>query len=502
MQNLNLELKPQAKSNLPIRAIQFGEGNFLRGFLDWMLYKLNQQNLFNGRVLAVQPTPRGRVQPKLAKQNGLYTTILHGIVDGKEKEVIDIVNTIADCLNPYDDEQWAKLKEAACDKNIKFIFSNTTEAGVTYVKEDGLGKSAPSSYPAKLTALLYERFKAFKGSECACQSGVIIMPCELLDDNGSKLKAIVLQHIADWKLEDEFRAYIEEDCTFLNTLVDRVVSGFPTANQQEYEEKLGYKDELMTCGEMFHFLAIEGNSSVSELLPFEKAGLNVVVASDITPYRLRKVRILNGAHTSNVPAAFLKGLDTVDQMMTDKVTGQFARSIIYDEIIPAVNLDKQMLTSFANDVVNRFLDPSMHHQLASILMNCTSKMKSRVLPTILDARSKGKLPVKLCFAFAAYIALYKNANNTVPVVVNRAEGKSGEFVDDAYAVEALSRAWAVYNKTEATALLTVKSVLSDTKLWGRDLSSDFDLTALIAKLTHAVISDGVEATMLDLQEHA
>lgn len=502
MQNLNLELKPQAKCDLPIKAIQFGEGNFLRGFLDWMLYKLNQQNLFNGRVLAVQPTPRGRVQPKLAKQNGLYTTILHGIVDGKESEQIDIVNTIADCLNPYDDAQWALLKKAVCDKNVQFIFSNTTEAGVTYVKEDGLGVSAPSSYPAKLTALLYERFKAFKGSECACTSGMTIMPCELLDDNGTKLKAIVLQHIADWGLESEFKAYVEEDCTFLNTLVDRVVSGFPTASQKEYEDKLGYIDELMTCGEIFHFLAIEGGESVKELLPFEKAGLNVVVASDITPYRLRKVRILNGTHTSNVPAAFLKGLDTVDEMMTDEVTGPFARSIIYDEIIPAVKLDKEMLTSFANDVVNRFLDPSMHHQLASILMNCTSKIKSRVLPTILDARSQGKLPVKLCFAMAAYIALYKDANSQVPVQVKRASGKVGEFVDDAYAVEVLSKAWSLYQKTEASAQLIVKAVLADVKLWGRDLSSDVDLTALIAKLTHAVSSDGVEAIMRDLQEHA
>lgn len=501
MQNLNLELKPQAKCDLPVRAIQFGEGNFLRGFLDWMLYKLNNQNLFNGRVIAVQPTPRGRVQPKLLNQDCLYTTILHGIKDGKEVEECDVVNTIAGCLNPYEDEQWDELKKYVVDKEVRFIFSNTTEAGIAYVKEDGLGQKAPLSFPAKLTALLYERFKAFKGSMCACQSGMIIMPCELLDDNGDKLKAICLKHIEDWGLEDEFKAYVTEDCQFLNTLVDRVVSGYPKDNAESYENKLGYKDELMTCGELFHFLAIEGSDEIKTLLPFEQANLNVVVASCITPYRLRKVRILNGTHTSNVPAAFIKCLDTVDEMMDDKVTGVFARSIIYDEIIPSVKLDKSMLTAFADDVVNRFSDPSMHHQLSSILMNCTSKIKARVIPTILDARSKGFLPVKLCFAIAAYIALYKDANNTLPVVVNRENGQTGEFMDDPYAVEVLSNAWSVYKKTEASALLTVKAVLGNQKLWDRDLSSDLDVTAMVAKLTHAIISDGIDATMLDLMEH-
>lgn len=502
MPELNLKLKPESASSLPIRAIQFGEGNFLRGFLDWMIFRLNKNGLFNGRILAVQPTPRGRVMPKLIAQDFLFTTILHGIVDGKEAEECEVVNSIADGVNPYENAQWARLKQAACSKDVKFVFSNTTEAGISYVKEDGLGESAPESFPAKLTAMLYERFKAFKGTDCACDGGLVIMPCELIEDNGSKLKEIVKQHASDWKLENEFLAYLDEDCTFLNTLVDRVVSGYPTANAAEYEQKLGYTDTLMTCGEMFHFLAIEGDDSVKELLPFEKIGLNVVVAKDITPYRLRKVRILNGAHTSNVPAAFLAGLDTVDQMMSGKVTGEFARSVIYDEIIPAVNLEKGMLTEFADAVVNRFMDPSMHHQLSSILMNCTSKVKARVVPSILDARKKGFMPKKLCFALAAYFALYKNSDGKLPVKVQRADGKSGEFNDDAYAVEALSKAWSFYKKSESTAQLTVKSILSDVKLWDRDLSADVDLTSMIAKLTHAVITDGIIPTMQDLMENA
>lgn len=494
MSELNLQLKPELKSNLPVRAIQFGEGNFLRGFLDWMLFRLNKNGLFNGRVYVVQPTPRGRVMPKLIAQDFLYTTILHGVAGGKESEEIEVVNTIAGGFNPYNDDEWKALKEAACEENIDFIFSNTTEAGIVYVEEDGLGDKAPLSFPAKLTALLYERFKKLR-------KGLCVMPCELIEDNGTKLLEIVLKHAAAWSLPQDFISFVNNDCLFLNTLVDRVVSGYPVSASQEFEHKLGYTDALMTCGEIFHFLAIEGGDKVKELLPFEKIGLNVVVADDITPYRLRKVRILNGTHTANVPASFLAGLDTVDEMMSDKVTGAFARSVVYDEIIPAVNLDKNMLVEFADAVMDRFSDPSMHHQLSSILMNCTSKLKARVIPSLLDARVKGVLPKKLCFAVAAYIALYKHADGKVPVQVQRAGGKNGEFNDDAYAVSVLTKAWSFYNKTEASALLTVKAVLSDVMLWGRDLSSDLDVTAMTAKLLHAVISDGVLTTMRDLMEN-
>lgn len=497
MNKLDLTLCPELKSDLKITVMQFGEGNFLRGFIDWMIFKLNQKGLFNGRILAIQPTPRGRVLPKLLAQDCLYTTILHGVKDGKEIEEIEKINSIAAGLNPY--TEWDKVLEAGCSEDLKFVFSNTTEAGITYDKCDFDPKTAPLSFPAKLTQVLYARFKAFK-DKCKCGAGLVIMPCELIEDNGTKLKSIVLQHAADWNLGDEFVSYVNDDCRFLNTLVDRVVSGYPVALAQEYEQKLGYVDSLMCCGETFGFMAIEGDSDVEEMLPFAKAGLNVVTAPDIAPYRLRKVRILNGAHTSNVPAAFLAGLDTVDQMMSHPVTGPFVHSVVYDEIIPAVNLDKGMLKSFADDVMDRFKDPSMHHQLASILMNCTSKVKARVVPSILDARAKGVLPKKLCFALAAYIALYKNANGQLPVKVQRAEGKTGEFNDDAYAVEVLSKAWSLYQKTEASALFTVKAVLSDTKLWGCDLSSDVDLTSCTAKLTHAVITDGVLPTMKALQE--
>ena len=234
-----------------------------------------------------------------------------------------------------------------------------------------------------------------------------------------------------------------------------------------------------------------------ELLPFEKAGLNVVVDKDITKYRLRKVRILNGGHTSNVPAAFLSGLETVDEMMFDEVTGKFANEVIYNDIIPAVNLDKAMLTSFADDVVNRFKDKSMHHKLASILMNCTSKIKARVLSTVKVARAKGMLPNRLCFSLAAYLLLYKDTAG-VPVQVKRANGKSGEFVDDEHAVSVLVKAWSLYQGTQDSAVAVADAVFSDTSLWGENIASDTPLMNEVGKLLHQAISTGVTATMRTL----
>lgn len=479
MQNLNLAIKADKNSSLPICALQFGEGNFIRGFIDWMIYKANAQGLFNGRVVALQCTPRGQSVPKLQSQDGLFTTILHAIKDGQAVEEVEVINTIAESLNPY--AQWEQILALSVNPEIKFVFSNTTEAGISFVSEQPFNTDVcPESYPGKLTAILYERFKAGV-------SGLWVIPCELIENNGSTLKDLVLRHVSEQHLGADFKDYVEQQCRFLNTLVDRVVSGYPVSEEAYYQEKLGYADALMTCGECFHFMAIEGDESVAQALPFAQAGLNVVVAPDITPYRLRKVRVLNGAHSANVPAAYLANLDTVDEMMSHEVIGKFARSVIYDEIVPAVNLDQEMLKSFADDVVARFADPAMHHQLSAILMNSTAKVKARIIPTILDARVKGYLPKKLCFAVAAYIALYKD--------------KSGDFVDDAYAQSVLKEAWTHYSKSEASALFTVKAVLSNIKLWDCDLSCDVDLTALVARLTHAIISDGVIDTMLDLLEH-
>lgn len=493
MEKLSLKVKPELKNENEIKVVQFGEGNFLRCFIDWMIHRLNSKGLFNGSIAVVQPIGSGIILPKLKEQDYLYTTILNGIVDGEQTCITEVVNDIKCAFNPY--ESWNEVLELAHLESLKLVVSNTTEAGIAYAKEDYTGQ-CPTTYPAKLTAFLLERFKHFAGK---AGTGLFIMPCELIEANGATLKKVILQYAEDWNLGADFVNYINNECRFFNTLVDRVVSGYPK-NAAEYCEKLGYEDELLVCGEIFHFLAIEGDQEILDLLPFDKADLNVVVDKDIYPYRQRKVRILNGAHTANVPAAYLAGLETVEQMMTDEVTGPFANSVIFDEIVPSIKLDKDMLVNYANDVVTRFKDKTLNHKLISILMNCTSKVKARVLPSILESRAKGVMPTKLCFALAAYMCLYKDADG-VPVKVTREMGENGDFRDDEEAVQALQKAWSHYQKTEASALLTVKSVLSETSLWGVDLSSDIDVTAMTAKLLHAIVSDGVKATMKDLLEH-
>lgn len=496
METVSLNLKPGARSSLPIRAIQFGEGNFIRGFIDWMICRCNKQGLFNGRVLALQCTPHGKFIPKLKAQDGLFTVLFHGTKDGVETVETELINTIKDMMNPY--ENWEGVLAACMSRDIKLVFSNTTEAGLVFKSEQPFNTDVcPDTFPGKLTAILYERFKRFDG---AAGTGLVMVPCELVDDNGDKLRDLVMQHIVDQHLSDEFKNYVLTECRFVNTLVDRVVAGFPQ-NPEFYEQLLRYKDELLVCGERFHFLAMEGDESLERLLPFAKAGLNVVVAEDISPYRLRKVRILNGTHTANVPAAYMFGLDTVDQMMDHPVIGKFVRSMILDEIVPAINLDKDMLLEYAKDVIDRFSDSSMHHQLISILMNSTAKVKARILPTVLDSRAKGVLPKRMCFALAAYICLYRDTDGTVPVKVKHGDKGVGEFMDDAYAVEVMHKAWSLYNKTEASALTVVNAVLSDVKLWDCNLASDIDLTALVARLVHAICSDGVEDTVLDLLEN-
>lgn len=495
MERLSLALRPDLRSTLPVTAIQFGEGNFLRGFLDWMLYRLNRAGMFQGRVLAVQPTPRGRVVPVLAAQDHLYTVWLHGVRDGWPVEEHEVVNVIGATVNPYDDAQWAELLRVGARAEIRYVFSNTTEAGIVYVACPRPAGRAPATYPAQLTALLQARFAA-RGADGKPPAGLLIMPCELIEHNGGKLREAVLRHADDWQAGAAFREYVEHECAFPDTLVDRVVSGYPKEDADAYLQKLGYRDDLLTCGEMFHQLAVSGDEALAARLPpFARAGLNAVVTPDIAPYWLRKVRILNGAHTAAVPAAYLMGQDTVHDLMTAPLTGTFIHDVVFDEIIPAVPADQAMLRQFATEVLQRFGDPAQHHRLEGILMNGASKVRARLVPTLTAARARGIMPRRLCFSLAAFLALYKSGDGTTPVRVVREDGRQGAFRDEPRAAEILHRAWDYYHKNEASAVMTVKAALSAAELWGRDLSADVDLTACVAKLTHAVITDGVAATL-------
>ncbi|TYP53246.1 tagaturonate reductase [Thermosediminibacter litoriperuensis] len=476
--------------DLPEKVIQFGEGNFLRAFVDWMFHRMNKNKLFNGRVVVVQPIPEGLVE-KLNEQDGLYTLILRGLKDGEPTEVKEIISSVSRGINPY--TQWDEFLKCAENPDIEFVISNTTEAGISYDKNDSLDKKPPVSFPGKLVAYLYHRFKYFDGDPAR---GMVIIPCELIDRNGDNLKRIVLQLSDDWNLPEEFKTWIKEHNTFLNTLVDRVVTGYPKDEITGILAKLGYEDELVDTGELFHLWVIEGPQELSERLPFTKVGLNVIWTDDMTPYRTRKVRILNGAHTSSVPAAFLYGLETVGEMMEHKVMGEYVRQIIYDEIIPSIDLDEKMLTEFADSVVERFRNPFIKHYLISILLNSSSKFKTRVLPSIIEYQKRfGRLPEKLTFSMAALIAVYKDGR--VEGTSMRARREKGEFImkDDLPVLEFFEKTWEKYDGSRESAHEVARTVLSNADIWEEDLNGVPGLTEKVGDYLYQITSRGIKQTV-------
>lgn len=389
------------KTQRPERIIQFGEGGFLRAFADWMLQVLNEQTDFNGSAVIVQPIREGMCDV-LSRQDCMYTLVMRG-AEGTQTTRIDAISR---CVKPYDDyDAYLALAE---NPAFRFVISNTTEAGIAYEPADRLTDTPPKSFPAKVTALLKRRFDLGLG-------GFIFLPCELIDTNGTALRQIILQYAQDWKLGDDFVKWVETENIFCNTLVDRIVTGYP----RDEDLQLGYRDDMADTCEYFHLWVIEGPGSILQELPFDRTDLNVIITENLEPYRTRKVRILNGAHTSLVPYAMLKGFDTVKSCMDDADMAAFLRSCIFDEIIPTLDLPKQELSQYAEDVLTRFRNPYIKHYLSSIALNSVSKFKVRVLPSILTYRERfGKLPEHLSFAFACLIRFYQtDMANDLPEVI-------------------------------------------------------------------------------------
>ena len=413
------------KTIRPEKVIQFGEGGFLRGFADWMLQALNEKTDFCGSVVVVQPIEAGMCD-MLSAQNCVYTHLIRG-VEGVEKSVIDVISR---CVKPYDNyDEYLKLAE---NPDFRFIISNTTEAGICYNEEDMLDSAPAKTFPAKLTQLLYKRFSLELG-------GFIILPCELIDRNGDNLKNAVLKYAERWGLGNEFMNWINKENHFCNTLVDRINTGYP----KDEDIDLGYKDNMLNTSEFFHLWVIEADCDIEAELPFSKAGLNVIVTKDkLEMYRTRKVRILNGAHTSLVAYALLEGFDTVKSCMDDKIMRAHAEKCIFEEIIPTLDLPCDELEAYANSVLERFSNPYIKHYWSSIVLNSVSKFKVRVLPSILEYIKRfNKMPETLIFSFAKLIDLYKtDMTNDDPEVT--------EFM-----------------KTHS-----VKEILANTSLWDTDLS--------------------------------
>jgi len=406
------------------RVIQFGEGGFLRGFADWMLQQANEKAGFDGKVVVVQPIEKGMCD-MLEAQGCVYTHLCRG-AEGVDIKKIDVISR---CVKPYED--FDAYMALAQNPDFRFVISNTTEAGITFVDTDKLCDKPAKSFPGKLTQLLKARYEAGLG-------GFVFLPCELIDKNGANLKKCVLQYADLWNLGEGFKSWIEKDNIFCNTLVDRINTGYP----KEEKIDVGFDDKMINTSEYFHLWVIEGYNGLFEELPFDKCGLNVILTDNLEMYRTRKVRILNGAHTSLVPYALLSGFDTVKSCIDDEKMLTHIKKCVYDEIIPTLDLPREELIEYADNVVTRFSNPYIRHMLISIALNSVSKFKVRVLPSILEyIKRYNKMPETLLFSFAKLIDFYRT-----------------DMTNDDADVTA-------FMKTA-----TVGEILANEKLWGEDLS--------------------------------
>ncbi|OCW48071.1 tagaturonate reductase [Aeromonas caviae] len=457
MQRLNRDAFPGAQ--YPDRVIQFGEGNFLRAFIDWQLDLLNEHTRLDAGVVIVRPIDSD-FPSSLSTQDGLYTTVIRGLDEsGKAISTQRLIRSVNRELSCY--RQFDEVLALARNPDIRFLFSNTTEAGISYHADDQFDDAPPASFPAKLTRLLFERFSHFDG---AADKGWVLLPCELIDYNGDALRELVLRYAAQWQLPDAFQTWLREHNTFCSTLVDRIVTGFPRDEHAELQAQFGYQDQFVVTAEHFYLLVIQGPAWLASALCLDQlpAGqaLNILIVDDIKPYKERKVAILNGAHTALVPVALLAGLDTVGEAMADEEIGEFVERIMRDEIVPTLSLPQEELLSFARDVQGRFRNPFIKHQLLSIALNGMTKFRTRLLPQLLTyQQQQGTLAPRLSFALAALLAFYRGERN----------GHAYPLQDDQPWLDAFARLWPAVERGEIPQRALVQEVLGQEAHWGQSL---------------------------------
>lgn len=475
--------------NYPEKILQIGEGNFLRAFADWMINNANANGDYKGSIVLCQPIANG-LADMINDQDGVYTLAMRGIEDGKTVEKIEQITSVSRCINPYSD--YEAFMEIARSKDLEVVISNTTEAGISYKEGDKVTDTPPAAFPAKVTAFLYERFKAFQG---AMDKGLLFVPVELIDKNGDNLKKIVLQYALEWNLGDDFINWIQNANKFTNTLVDRIVTGYPRDQIDYFEEKLGYKDQIIVTSEVFNLWVIEGKQEWADILPIHKNEANVIWTDDVTPYKMRKVRILNGGHTSTVLAAYLSGHNFVGDFMNDETFKSFLNKVIYDEVIPTLDLPKEELIEFADSVGDRFANPYIKHKLLDISLNSCSKFNARCLPSLVEyVNRKGTLPEALCFSLAAFIKFYKGTMTDGQYIGKRSDGTEYLIKDDAEVLEFFADIWAK-NDTNAIA----KAVLSNTSFWsGKDLTSISGLYEKVADYLDKLETKDVHSVLKEL----
>ncbi len=482
MQKLN-RTTTQSPAPHPEKVLQFGGGNFLRAFADWMLDVYNEKTGSDLGVLLVTPIERDHYQT-WQEQDGLYHVLTRGLRNGEVVDEKHLVKSISRILHLY--PKWDAFLESAENPDLRFVISNTTEAGIRFSANDKKTDAPPHEFPAKLTLWLYRRYRHFNGSP---EAGCIFIPVELILKNGEMLRQCILQNADNWALESGFKDWIHSANIFCNTLVDRIVPGISREALPEEMKKTGFEDAMMTQGEAFHFWVIEGPETVREALPLDRAGLNVVFTDDLTPYRTRKVRILNGAHTSMTPVGYLYGAETVRQTVEHEVLGKFVRRAIFDEIIPTLDLPAETLRQYAADVLDRFKNPFINHQLISIALNSVSKFKTRVLPSILEYRQRqGQLPTCLTFSMAALIHFYQGTYRGRKIPLN----------DDPEAISFLQDRWRHGDGSPAAFAELAASVLQWEHAWGQDLSVIPGLKSKLAEHLARIEQVGMQKAVEEL----
>lgn len=466
--------KPERK----IKIMQFGEGNFLRAFVEWIIQDLNDKGAIDAGVAVVQPMPFGRVN-ELAAQDGLYTLRLEGIDNGENVKKSQVIDVIGDCINPFTEyEKFLKYGES---EDLQVIISNTTEAGIAVDPEDTDFTNCPKSYPGKLLALLKRRYDHFKGD---MGKGLAIIPCELIDDNGDELYRCLTELAKINKMDAKFIEWMQKANHFTSTLVDRIVPGYPRNEIEAIQKETGYIDNNVVKGEIFHLWVLKKEPHVQKVLPADKTGLNVIFADDIHPYKQRKVKILNGSHTAMVPVAYLCGIDTVGEAVSDPVIGKFVRDFVFEEVNPTIALPQDQMIAFANSVIERYRNPYIRHELMSIALNSTTKFKTRLLPTLVDyIKIKGKLPNRLLFAFAALVEFHKGKRGNEDIALK----------DDPAYLAKWKELWSGfggdYNKLAKDALGWVEA-------WDLDMNGLHpEITATVAKYLKAIDTEGMRAAL-------
>ena len=482
MNRLNASLAPAPSR--PVKVLQFGEGNFLRAFVDYMIDIANEKTDFNGSIVLVKPIAFGSLD-RFHEQDCRYTVILRGLEDGQRVEKTRLITSVSDAVDAV--SEYDKYAAYAREASLRFIVSNTTEAGIVLDREDSFDACPPRSYPGKLTKFLFERAEAFG---YAPDKGLIILPVELIDDNGIMLKKCVLELAKIWNLGDKFISWLEKACVFTSTLVDRIVTGYPRDDAEQLWQTLGYEDQLLDTAEPFGLWVIESAKDISAELPLPACGLPVIYTDNQKPYKQRKVRILNGAHTSFVPAAFQMGYDIVLDAMNDPLVAGFMHDTLHEEVIPTLTLPKDDLLSFADAVTQRFRNPFIKHALLSICLNSVSKWRARCMPSLLIYQQQtGKLPPRLTFSLAALISLYRGGTLKDGKLECLRDGQPYTLQDDAAVL-------AFFDENKATpAEALAKAFIEREDFFGPELKAVPGLEEAVAACLKEIEATSVRAMM-------